>query len=172
MFDFEYKKHIQFLRGFSVICIFLFHTNIPFFQKGYLGIDIFFVVSGFVITKMIFQNYLVEKKINFGNFYINRIKKIIPNLFFVVGITYFIYLIFGPPNMGLWNEIIGVLLGISNIYYLTNRTDYFDGIFDDPLAHIWSIGVIQQFYIFYPLLIFVIFIFREKKFFYLQIIFF
>ena len=151
MFDLEYKKHIQFLRGFSVLCIFLFHTNIPLFEKGYLGIDIFFVISGFVITKTIFQEYLSEKKINLSNFYINRIKKIIPNLFFIVGTTYFIYLIFGPPNMGLWNEIFGVFLGISNIYYLTSRTDYFDGIFDDPLAHTWSIGVIQQFYIIYQL---------------------
>ncbi len=171
MFDLEYKKHIQFLRGFSVLCIFLFHTNIPLFKKGYLGIDIFFVISGFVITKTIFQGYLSEKKINLSNFYINRIKKIIPNLFFIVGTTYFIYLIFGPPNMGLWNEIFGVFLGISNIYYLTSRTDYFDGIFDDPLAHTWSIGVIQQFYIIYPLLIFLIFLSKEKKFFNLQIFF-
>ena len=63
MFDLEYKKHIQFLRGFSVLCIFLFHTNIPLFEKGYLGIDIFFVISGFVITKTIFQEYLSEKKL-------------------------------------------------------------------------------------------------------------
>jgi len=171
MFDFEYKKHIQFLRGFSVFCIFLYHTNIPLFNKGFLGVDIFFVISGFVITKRIFQNYEIEKKINLTSFYIHRIKRIIPNLFFIVGITYFAYLIFGPPNMGIWNETISVFLGISNIYYIVNRADYFDDIFDDPLAHTWSLGAVEQFYLFYPFLIFVIFLFKNNKLLKLQIIF-
>ena len=63
MFDFEYKKNIQFLRGLSVIFVFLYHTNIPFFERGYLGVDIFFVISGFVITQRIIQSYGVKKKI-------------------------------------------------------------------------------------------------------------
>ena len=149
----------------------MYHTNIPLFNKGFLGVDIFFVISGFVITKRIFQNYEIEKKINLTSFYINRIKRIIPNLFFIVGITYFAYLIFGPPNMGIWNETISVFLGISNIYYIVNRADYFDDIFDDPLAHTWSLGAVEQFYLFYPFLIFVIFLFKNNKLLKLQIIF-
>ena len=91
MLDFEYKKHIQFLKGFSVVCVFLFHTNISLFNKGYLGVDVFFVILGFVITKNIFQNYEIKKKINLISFYLDRIKRIIPNLFFIVGVTYFAY---------------------------------------------------------------------------------
>ena len=93
MFDFEYKKNIQFLRGLSVILVFLYHTNISYFERGYLGVDIFFVISGFVITQRLFQNYEREQKISLINFYSKRIKRIIPNLFFIVGCTYILYLL-------------------------------------------------------------------------------
>ncbi len=170
MFDFQYKKHIQFLRGLSVVFVFLYHTNISLFYKGYLGVDIFFVISGFVITQRIFQNYEIEKKINLTSFYLKRFKRIIPNLFFIVGTTYFIYLMFGPPDLSLWNETLSAFFGISNIYYIVHRIGYFDNVFVDPLAHTWSLGVEEQFYLFYPLLIFIIYIFKNNKLLKLQIV--
>ena len=163
MFDFHYKKNIQFLRGLSVIFVFLYHTNIPLFQKGYLGVDVFFVISGFVITQRIFQNYKIDKKINLSEFYLKRFKRIIPNLLFIVGLTYLIYLLFGPPDLSLWNETLSALFGVSNFYYIVHDIGYFDNIFDDPLAHTWSLGVEEQFYLFYPLLIFSIFSLSKKK---------
>ena len=150
MFDFEYKKNIQFLRGLSVIFVFLYHTNIPFFERGYLGVDIFFVISGFVITQRIIQSYGVKKKISLKDFYSKRLKRIIPNLFFVVGSTYIFYLLFGPPDLSLWNEFLSALFGVSNIYYIIHDIGYFDNVFDDPLAHTWSLGVEEQFYLLYP----------------------
>ncbi len=171
MFDFEYKKNIQFLRGLSVIFVFLYHTNIPFFERGYLGVDIFFVISGFVITQRIIQSYGVKKKISLKDFYSKRLKRIIPNLFFVVGFTYIFYLLFGPPDLSLWNEFLSALFGVSNIYYIIHDIGYFDNVFDDPLAHTWSLGVEEQFYLLYPLLIFLIFQFKNNKFLKLQIIF-
>ena len=169
MFDFHYKKNIQFLRGLSVIFVFLYHTNIPLFQKGYLGVDVFFVISGFVITQRIFQNYKIDKKINLSEFYLKRFKRIIPNLLFIVGLTYLIYLLFGPPDLSLWNETLSALFGVSNFYYIVHDIGYFDNIFDDPLAHTWSLGVEEQFYLFYPLLIFLIFSLSKKKILNLQI---
>jgi peptidoglycan/LPS O-acetylase OafA/YrhL len=163
MYDLEYKKHIQFLRALSVIFVFLYHTNISFFSKGYLGVDIFFVISGYVITQRIFQNYIIEKKINLLSFYLKRFKRIIPNLFFIIGITYIFYSIFGPPNLSLWNETISGLFGFSNFYYLFNKKGYFENIFEDPLAHTWSLGVEEQFYLFYPLLIFLIYSLKSNK---------
>ena len=172
MYDFEYKKHIQFLRGLSVIFVFLYHTNMSIFNKGYLGVDIFFVISGFVITQKIFQNYFLEKKINLIGFYSKRFKRIIPNLFFIIGITFVIYLIFGPPDLSLWNEMLSALFGISNLYYIVHDIGYFDNVFDDPLAHTWSLGVEEQFYLIYPFLIFIIYLFKNNKQFKLQIVLF
>ncbi len=171
MLDFQYKKNVQFLRGLSVFFVFLYHTNISYFQKGYLGVDIFFVISGFVITQRIFQNYEINKKINLAEFYLKRIKRIIPNLFFVVSFTYVFYLLFGPPDLSLWNETISALFGVSNLYYIVHDIGYFDNVFNDPLAHTWSLGVEEQFYLFYPFLIFSIFLFSKNKFLNLQITF-
>jgi peptidoglycan/LPS O-acetylase OafA/YrhL len=171
MFDFKYKKNIQFLRGLSVVFVFLYHTSIPLFEKGYLGVDIFFVISGFVITQKIFQNYEKENRINLLDFYLKRFKRIVPNLFFIISFIYVFYLIFGPPNLSLFNETISALLGISNIYYTIHDLGYFNNIFDDPLLHTWSLGVEEQFYLFYPFLIFLIFTFKRDKFLKLQIIF-
>lgn len=171
MFEFQYKKNIQFLRGLSVIFVFLYHSNIPIFEKGYLGVDIFFVISGFVITQRIFQNYEIDKKISLKNFYLKRINRIIPNLFFIVGCTYVFYLLIGPPDLSLWNETLSSLFGVSNIYYIFDDVSYFDNVFDNPLAHTWSLGVEEQFYLFYPLLIFLIFLSKKNKLLKLQIIF-
>ena len=163
MFDLKYKNQIQFLRGLSVIFVFLYHTNILIFNKGYLGVDIFFVISGFVITQRIFQDYEIEKKINLTGFYIKRFKRIIPNLFFIIITTYILYLIFGPPNLSLWSQTISALFGVSNLYYIIHDISYFNNVFDDPFAHTWSLGVEEQFYLLYPFLIFCLFGFKKNK---------
>ena len=163
MLDFKFKNQIQFLRGLSVIFVFLYHSNIFLFNKGYLGVDIFFVISGFVITQRIFQDYEIEKKINLTSFYIKRFKRIIPNLIFIVSVTYIAYLIFGPPDLSLWGKTVSSLFGVSNFFYIIQNIDYFNNIFDDPLGHTWSLGVEEQFYLFYPFLIFFIFGFKKNK---------
>jgi len=156
-------NQIQSLRAFSVLSVFLFHTNIPFFSNGYLGVDIFFVISGFVITGKIFEEYKATNKINFINFYKKRVKRIIPNLFFIVCVTYVFYLSFGPPDLSLFKETVFSLLGISNLYHLNYQKDYFNNIFDDPIGHTWSLGVEQQFYIIYPFILSTILFYKNKN---------
>lgn len=148
------ENHIQTFRAFSVISVFLYHTNLEIFSYGYLGVDIFFLISGYVISKRIFENYLKTNKIDLYNFYSKRIKRIIPNLVFIVVFTYTFHLIFGPPDLSLFKETIFAFMGLSNLYYLNYSKDYFNNIFEDPLGHTWSLGVEEQFYIVFPLLIF------------------
>ena len=154
------ENHIQTLRAFSVISVFLYHTNLNIFSYGYLGVDIFFLISGYVISKRIFEDYEITKKIDLYNFYSKRIKRIIPNLFFIVIFTYIFYLIFGPPDLSLFKETIFALFGLSNLYYINYSRDYFNNVFEDPLGHTWSLGVEEQFYIVFPVLIF---LFLNKK---------
>ena len=154
------ENHIQTLRAFSVISVFLYHTNLNVFSYGYLGVDIFFLISGYVISKRIFEDYEITKKIDLYNFYLKRIKRIIPNLFFIVIFTYIFYLIFGPPDLSLFKETIFALFGLSNLYYINSSRDYFNNVFEDPLGHTWSLGVEEQFYIIFPVLIF---LFLNKK---------
>ena len=125
-----------------------------------MGVDIFFLISGYVISKKIFEEYESSAKINLLNFYLKRIKRIIPNLVFIIVITFLFYTFFGPPELSLFSVTIFALFGISNLYYLNYTRDYFQNVFEDPLGHTWSLGVEEQFYIIFPILIFV---FLNKK---------
>ena len=162
-------NHIQALRGFAVFIVFLYHTNLEIFKNGYLGVDIFFVISGFVITSRLFIN-LNDNQINILEFYINRLKRILPNLFFIVLVTYFFYLLLGPSDFSLFNETIFALIGISNLYYINYSKDYFENIFVDPLGHTWSLGVEEQFYILFPLMIFISLRYFSKNLIFLKLI--
>ena len=162
-------NHIQTLRAFSVLIVFLYHTNIGIYSNGYLGVDIFFLISGFVISKKIFEDYKEKGKIDLKNFYSKRIKRIVPNLIFIVSVTYLFYLLFGPPDLSLFRETLFALLGLSNLYYINYSRDYFNNVFEDPLGHTWSLGVEEQFYLIFPLIIFLFFKIKQNNFIQLKI---
>ena len=170
--DNKILDHIQILRGYAVLIVFLYHTNIEIFKNGYLGVDIFFVISGFVITKRLIEDFKKNNNIRLSIFYINRVKRILPNLVFIVSITYIFYLLFGPSDFSLFNETTFALLGISNLYYINHSKDYFENIFVDPLGHTWSLGIEEQFYLFFPIIILVTLKFISNKIFFLKIIIF
>ena len=150
--DKNYLNYIQTLRALSVLFVFFFHSNLSLFFKGYLGVDIFFVISGYVITKQLEENFFLNKKFNIGQFFIKRILKIVPVYFFVLTIFLFIFLFFGPLTEYDFfkDKLTFVYLFISNIYYLNYDKNYFENIFDDPLNHTWSLGVEMQFYFAFP----------------------
>ena len=81
-------NHIQTLRGFSVFIVFLYHTNIEIFSSGYLGVDIFFVISGYLITTILI-NDIENKRLSILNFYERRARRILPALFFIVATLFF-----------------------------------------------------------------------------------
>ena len=87
-------NHIQFLRGISVIIVFFYHLNLSYFDYGFLGVDIFFVISGFVITSIISKEIEKTKKFDFYNFYTRRFKRIYPVLFFILTISLFLVIFF------------------------------------------------------------------------------
>ena len=155
----SYKNYIQSLRAFSVLIVFFYHLNLDIFSKGYLGVDIFFVISGYVISQRIYKDYILNNKILIKDFFIRRLKRIFPVLIFVILTTLIIYIIFGPVDFLKKNFDTSFfsILGISNIYFLLHKKDYFDTVFDDPLGHTWSLGVEEQFYIIYPLLLYLFF---------------
>ena len=161
------RDDIQFLRGLSVILIFLFHLNQNVFQYFYVGVDIFFIISGFVITSSIFNNIKFKKNFYFFDFLLKRIKRIFPNLVFFLIIFNIIFFLFLEINDGIFFEIIisslTTILGISNFYYILNPNLGYFGDSAKWLNHTWSLSVELQFYLFYG--IFILFLSNIKKFF-------
>ena len=159
-------NHIQYLRAISVIFVFLFHFQIDYFKNGYLGVDIFFVISGFVITYKLHENFVKKKRIDILEFYSKRLKRIIPALFFFLVISYLLIIVLLPSNFSLgtyFYHTVSSLLGFSNLIFLYLKYDYFDDAELSPLLHTWSLGVEEQFYLVYPILLSLILLLEHKK---------
>ena len=117
--NFKYLDHIDALRALSVIFVILFHINQEIFFFGYLGVDIFFVISGYVITNSIYQEQVKNKK-NILSFYIKRFKRLYPVLFLVI-VSFLLFYIFLSPLSGNTNFYLGsaltALFGVSNFFF-------------------------------------------------------
>jgi peptidoglycan/LPS O-acetylase OafA/YrhL len=160
----KYFKEIDILRAFSVILIFLYHYDNKLFKLGYLGVDIFFVISGFVITLTLKD--LKDFSLNdLKNFYLRRVKRLYPALIFCVALTTIFYLFFGFLFQGnnIKDTIISSLLGYSNFFFHYQSKDYFQQDFLNPFDHIWSLSVEIQFYILYSIFLILIYKFFKKN---------
>ena len=159
----EYRKDIDGLRAIAIIAVIINHLNKNILENGYLGVDIFFVISGFVITRSLLLNSKEQKFSDFIiDFYLKRIKRIIPALiFFVLIMSILIFLFIPLPGPSLKTGIFS-LLGLSNIFLYNQSIDYFASSADlNIFTNTWSLGVEEQFYIFYPFLFW--FIFKKKS---------
>ena len=103
-------NHIQFLRALSVLLVFFYHLKIPYFEHGFIGVDIFFIISGYVITSRIYNEYLISRKFEFLNFYVKRFKRIYPVLFFIFGTSFIVIILFQPLDLFLENFKVLFLL--------------------------------------------------------------
>ena len=159
------QLHIQFFRAISVLLVFFYHLELEFFKFGYLGVDIFFVISGYVITSRLYDELLKNNKINYLSFFIRRVKRIFPVLFFIISIVLIFIIFFQPLDLILGNITVYffTIFGLSNLYYLFSKKDYFDNVFEDVFGHTWSLGVEEQFYLIFPFFLYFIYNLFTKK---------
>ena len=157
----KYRAEIDGLRALAVIPVILFHAGFSMFGGGFLGVDVFFVISGYLITTIIL--YKKEHgKFSLINFYERRARRILPALFFTLLIVSILaYIIMSPSQLKNFGQsIISTISFSSNIYFWL-KTDYWSESADiTPLIHIWSLGIEEQFYVFFPLFL----IFIKKNF--------
>ena len=154
-------QSIQGLRGLAVLLVVLCHLEVPFFDNGFIGVDIFFVISGFLITRIMIKEYVSNRKasrrqgwISFVGFYSRRVRRIVPASYFVI----FFVLVVGTALPNAIN-LVGTLISdsswaaffLSNLHYADQATQYFgETTQQSPLLHYWSLAVEEQFYLFWP----------------------
>ncbi|MDC1166827.1 acyltransferase [Candidatus Pelagibacter sp.] len=157
-----FRHDINSLRFFAVILVFFSHISISGFSNGFIGVDIFFVISGFFITGLI-NKKLNKKKVL--NFLVKRIKRLFPNLILISLIIFFCSYIFLPKYIleNIYINFFSSIFGFANFNFLVQSKDYFAPSGDtNPFLHIWSLSVEKHFYIIF-LLIFICFSFKITK---------
>ncbi len=151
----KYRADIDGLRTLAVMAVIVFHAGFEFLPGGFLGVDIFFVISGYLITSIIAKEVEATTKFNYARFYTRRVRRLFPTLITVVLLS----LCFAPFVMpadllsDFGSSILYVFLSISNIFFWLS-SGYFDSASEfKPLLHTWSLSVEEQFYLIWPTLI-------------------
>ncbi len=150
----HYRPEIDGLRAVAVVSVIINHFDRSILPSGYLGVDIFFVISGFVITQSLAHRNDQTLRDFLINFYTRRLKRLAPALLFFTLITGTILCLFDPtPDVSLKTGFSS-LFGLSNLYLLRRSTDYFATSTElNCFSHTWSLGVEEQFYFLFPLLV-------------------
>ena len=146
-----YRPEIDGLRAIAVLGVLLFHAGFPAFSGGYAGVDVFFVISGYLITRTILAG-IDAGQFSYVGFFVNRVRRLFPALLTTVGVSLLVgALLFPPPHMKkLAEAAIVSVLGISNIYFWSEASYWDIESAFKPLLHTWSLAVEEQFYLIWP----------------------
>jgi peptidoglycan/LPS O-acetylase OafA/YrhL len=148
----SYRAEIDGLRAVAVLAVLLFHVGVPGFGGGFVGVDVFFVISGYLITRLILGE-LDRERFTFARFYGRRARRLFPALFVTLAATLAGGIVLLSPlhleDLAL--SLVYTLLSLSNVFFWT-QAGYFDTASEfKPLIHTWSLGVEEQFYLVWPL---------------------
>jgi peptidoglycan/LPS O-acetylase OafA/YrhL len=150
------RTDIEGLRGFAVLIVVAFHCGFPWLAGGFIGVDVFFVLSGYLITALLVREVNETGRLDLVGFYARRVRRLLPAAACAVVVTLVIGLVFLAPGELLFAARAGraTALYLNNIFFAVNAADYFGRAVElNPLLHMWSLAVEEQFYLFWPLLI-------------------
>ncbi|WP_273763908.1 acyltransferase family protein [Aeromonas hydrophila] len=160
----EFRNDINGLRAWAVLAVILYHFNVPGFNGGFVGVDVFFVISGFLMAGIIIPN-VISGCFSFSDFYFRRALKIIPPLFFVVVLVLsygWLYLSATEYEL-MGKQALAAISFVSNFIF-SNEIGYFEALSNEKwLLHTWSLSVEWQFYLIFPVIIFAVFKLGGKK---------
>ena len=159
----KYLPSIDSLRAIAVIAVIIYHIDANYLPGGFLGVDLFFVLSGYLISSLIIKEYKSTGTVNLYNFYVRRARRLLPAVYFMITVILIIITLFN--GVLLKKSYLDALFGYiysSNWWYIFHKLDYFDSFgSQSPFKHLWSLAIEEQFYMFFPL-IFLIFNRKSK----------
>ena len=152
-----FRKDIEGLRAVAVLAVLLFHVGVPYFDGGFVGVDVFYVISGFLITGLLLREGEDSGKVDLVRFYARRMRRLLPAALLVIVVTLVMSaLIVSPLRL---TEIAGdaaaSALYVANFRFAFEATDYLATAAPSPLLHFWTLGVEEQFYLVWPLILLV-----------------
>lgn len=150
----KYRPDIDGLRAVAVLAVVVFHVFPDWLEGGFIGVDVFFVISGFLISSIIFEN-LDKGTFSFSEFYARRIRRIFPALLvMLISSLIFGWFVLLPEELNQLGKHVAAGAGFVSNIVLWNEVEYFDSAADKkPLLHLWSLGIEEQFYIAWPLVV-------------------
>jgi peptidoglycan/LPS O-acetylase OafA/YrhL len=151
-----YRPHIDGLRAVSVYLVVAFHSGLGLFDSGYLGVDVFFVLSGFLVTSILLRDLAGGGRVRWRHFYSRRVRRILPAALATLLITAIAYVLVASPSQAL--DALGgfraACFYVANWYFIRQGSDYFAAnVNTNPVLHFWSLAVEEQFYFVWPLLL-------------------
>ena len=153
-----FRPDVEGMRAIAVTLVVAFHAGVPFIQGGYVGVDVFFVISGFLITGLLIADIGKSERLSITTFYARRIRRLLPlSTVVLVIVTIMAILVIPPltrPDVG--GDIKAAALWFANFHFAAQSTSYMSAVDQSPVLHYWSLSVEEQFYVIWPLLIIVV----------------
>jgi len=158
-----YRPDIDGLRAIAVLSVMFFHLEERALPGGFVGVDIFFVISGYLITKLIYSELQASGSFSFRNFYLRRLRRLFPALFATLLLSLLLASrLLAPADLVEFAQsLVTSILSISNLFFWS-VAGYFDSDSSlKPLLHTWSLSIEEQFYFLWPALL--VFLFHRKR---------
>ena len=167
-----YLPGLDGVRALAVIGVLLYHADVTGtkggfftgFVGGFLGVDVFFVLSGFLITTLIVEEFARSGRINFGQFYLRRARRLLPALFLMLAVVAVIAAFFyHDAAQSVRTDGLASLLYVTNWWFIFQEHSYFTSWGNSLLQHLWSLSVEEQFYLIWPVMAFILLKWRGRK---------
>lgn len=150
-----YMPGIDGLRAIAVVAVLLYHASIPFMAGGFLGVEVFFVISGYLITRLLLSEWQASGTINLGRFWLRRARRLLPAVYvLILAVLLFAVLVLPEEVAALRWDALAAALYTNNWYQIFSQLSYFEAIGRPSLLrHLWSLAVEEQFYVICPILL-------------------
>ncbi|MBV6715140.1 acyltransferase family protein [Paenibacillus chitinolyticus] len=152
----RYMPGLDGLRAISVLAVIAYHFNLKWAKGGLLGVEVFFVLSGYLITDQLLWELKTQRKISLWHFWIRRIRRLLPAMVSMLMVVALVLILIDPSRMQtLKGDFISSVFYVNNWYLIFHQVSYFESFGPpSPIGHLWSLSIEEQFYVIWPLLLF------------------
>ncbi len=152
----KYRPELDGLRSFAVVVIVFFHARVAGASSSFIVLDLFFVLSGFLVTNVVLSEMDATGRLSVGSYYARRVRRLLPAAVVTIVVTSVVFVLVAsqPERVGLVRQAQAALVYLANWQFIADGADYFAGdIRDSPFMHFWSLSIEEQYYIVFPLLL-------------------